>query len=31
MKLAYRALPYLPFLILVLAAVVAAQHIYFYW
>jgi hypothetical protein len=31
MRIAHQLLPYLPFIILGLAAVVATQHVYFYW
>jgi hypothetical protein len=31
MQVTHRLLPYLPFLILALAVLVAAQHVYFYW
>lgn len=27
----YAMLPYLPFIIIALAAIVGAQHVYFYW
>lgn len=31
MRSIHRLLPYLPFLILALAAAIAAQHVYLYW
>jgi hypothetical protein len=31
MRVLHRLLPYLPFLILAVAALVAAQHVRFYW
>lgn len=31
MRFALDILPYLPFLVLALAMLVAVQHIYFYW
>ena len=31
MRTMYAALPYLPFIIIALAALVGAQHVYFYW
>jgi hypothetical protein len=31
MRALHRLLPYLPFLVLALAVLIAVQHIYFYW
>ncbi len=31
MRFVHKSLPYLPFLLLAIAALVAVQHVYFYW
>jgi hypothetical protein len=31
MRFSHKFLPYLPFLVLAIAALVAAQHVFFYW